>query len=213
MIESWWGLALAMAASYLLGSVPTGFLYGRLRGQDIRTLGSGNLGATNIHRIYGPMAGAAILLLDACKGFIAVFWISRLAAWPTSDWAKVGCALSAILGHTYTCFLNFRGGKGVATSLGVFLGLAPAATLLVLLPFGAAVALTRYVSVGSLSAAVGLPLLLLATGETGGQNAVLWLAVLVSLVVVIRHRQNIRRLLQGTENRLGASGANKGETC
>lgn len=203
MSESWWSLALAAAASYLLGSFPTGYVYGRLRGKDIRTLGSGNLGATNVLRNFGIAPGIAILLLDAGKGFAAVFFISRLSVWPNADWARVGCGLAAILGHTYTCFLGFRGGKGVATSLGVFLALAPLATLGALLVFGAAVALTRFVSVGSLSAAVGLPLLLLATGETGTQSAILWLAVLVSLVVIVKHRQNLRRLREGTENRLG----------
>lgn len=203
MSESWWSLALAAAASYLLGSFPTGYVYGRLRGKDIRTLGSGNLGATNVLRNFGIAPGIAILLLDAGKGFAAAFFISRLSVWPNADWARVGCGLAAILGHTYTCFLGFRGGKGVATSLGVFLALAPLATLGALLVFGAAVALTRFVSVGSLSAAVGLPLLLLATGETGTQSAILWLAVLVSLVVIVKHRQNLRRLREGTENRLG----------
>ncbi len=205
MSEAWWSLALAAAASYLLGSIPTGYLYGRLRGKDIRTLGSGNVGATNVLRVFGAVPGIVILLVDAGKGFAAVYWLGRLSAWPAADWARVGCALAAVLGHTYTCYLGFRGGKGVATSLGVFLALAPFATLVVLLLFGTTVALTRYVSVGSLSAAAGLPLLLLATGETGGQHAVHWLALLLSLVVIVKHRSNIRRLLQGTENRLGAS--------
>lgn len=212
MNETWWSLALAVAASYLLGSFPTGYVYGRLQGKDIRTLGSGNVGATNVLRNFGIAPGIAILLVDAGKGFAAVFFISRFSAWPNADWARVACGLAAILGHTYTCFLSFRGGKGVATSLGVFLAIAPLATLWALLIFGAAVALTRFVSVGSLSAAIGLPLLLLATGETGTQHAVLGLALLVSLVVIVKHRKNIRRLREGTENRLGASGA-PGGSC
>jgi acyl phosphate:glycerol-3-phosphate acyltransferase len=212
MSEAWWSLALAAAASYLLGSFPTGYVYGRLQGKDIRTLGSGNVGATNVLRIFGVLPGLIILLVDAGKGFAAVFWLSHLSVWPTADGARVVCALAAVLGHTYTCFLGGRGGKGVATSLGVFLALAPFATLLGLLLFGGVVALTRYVSVGSLSAAIGLPLLLLATGETGGHHAVLWLALLLSLVLIVKHRQNIQRILRGTENRLGAS-RTQGGSC
>jgi len=207
VVESWLSVALAIVASYVLGSVPTGYLYGKFKGIDIRTQGSGNLGATNVVRVLGWTAGIIVLLADVSKGLIATALFARFTPYPASDFVRVGCGLAAVLGHSFTLFLNFKGGKGVATSLGVFLALAPLATSVVFFIFVIIVAASRYVSLGSIIAAALLPLLVWAIGEAGRSNTVLILAAVVAVGVIVKHRSNIVRLLQGTENRLGVSAA------
>lgn len=204
MAESWWGVVLAVLASYLLGSVPTGYWVGRLRGVDIRTQGSGNMGATNVVRVLGWPTGVFVLLVDVAKGALAVFLLARFTAWPASELVRVGCGLAAVLGHTFTLFLGFKGGKGVATSCGVFLALAPLATALVLLVFVVVVALTRYVSLGSICAAALLPAAIWVAGESGRDSVILIVSVFLAAAVIFLHRANIGRLRQGTEHRLGA---------
>lgn len=205
MIEGWLGVGLAILAGYLLGSIPTGYIVGRMRGVDIRTQGSGNPGATNVVRVLGWPAGITVFLADMGKGLVAAWVLVKFTAFPASEVLRVACGLAAVLGHTFTIFLGFKGGKGVATSCGVFLALAPLSTLAVFSLFVIVVAATRYVSLGSIIAAAFLPLMVWAVGETGQSNWVLILAVGLAATVIVKHRSNIRRLLAGTENRLGAS--------
>jgi glycerol-3-phosphate acyltransferase PlsY len=207
VIEGWWGIGAAIISSYMLGSIPTGYLYGRLRGLDIRKQGSGNLGATNVLRVLGWQAGLLVLTLDISKGLAAVAFLPRLTPYPAMDYLRVACGLAAVFGHTYTLFLGFKGGKGVATGCGVFLALAPLAACLALLIFVTLVAATRYVSVGSLTAAIFLPLLIWLTGEAGRSSSVWWLSLLLLVGIIFLHRKNIQRLRQGTELRLGQKAA------
>jgi acyl phosphate:glycerol-3-phosphate acyltransferase len=195
-------VVLAIVASYLLGSVPTGYLAGRARGVDIRTRGSGNLGATNVVRVLGWGLGIAVLLADVAKGVAAAALIPYLTGYAGSDWLRVACGLAAVLGHTFTIFLRFKGGKGVATTYGVFLALATMSTLLVFFVFLIVVAATRYVSLGSLVSAVLFPLLIWAVGEGGRNQATLVLAGVLAVGVFWTHRANLARLLKGTEHKL-----------
>jgi glycerol-3-phosphate acyltransferase PlsY len=183
---------LPIAAAFLIGSIPTAYLVGRTRGLDIRTVGSGNVGATNVFRVLGPALGFLTLAIDMLKGWLPVAMV-RGAADP---WTPVLAGLAAVLGHTFTPFLKFKGGKGVATSAGVFLALLPVPGLLALGVFLAVFLVWRRVSVGSLCACVVLPgsalFLYGLTPATG-------LAAAVALLVVIRHAANIKRLVKGEE--------------
>jgi acyl phosphate:glycerol-3-phosphate acyltransferase len=188
-------LLLLVAAAYLIGSIPTGVLLARRHGVDPRDVGSGNIGATNVVRAAGWRAGALTLVGDAMKGIVTVVVASRLGY---GDAALALVGLAAFIGHLYSCFLGFDGGKGVATALGVFLGLAPSAAAVVLVIFGVTVVLWRYVSVASLIAAVALPFVLVAL-DYGRPTVVSGLVI--AALVVLRHRDNIRRLRFGTEPR------------
>jgi glycerol-3-phosphate acyltransferase PlsY len=224
-----------MVLAYLLGSIPSAYLAGRwVRGIDIRRHGSGNVGATNVFRVLGPGPGAAVLIADAAKGSAAVL-LPLLLERPDSVWDRLAAAfhgadplwpcvlgLVAVLGHSYTVFLGFKGGKGVATSLGVFLALAPLGTLSAVAVFAAVLAASRMVSAGSLAAAFALPPALLVFKEWrpagqgpadwGGlecgwgatERPVFWLGVALALLVWVRHIPNIKRILNGTENRFGS---------
>lgn len=185
-------------ACYLVGAVPFGFLAGRFLGKvDIRGLGSGNIGATNVMRTLGPFPAVLVLLLDALKGWVAVFGAQQLGF---ADWVVAGAALAAVGGHNWPVFLRFRGGRGMATALGVVIALAPAVAGLLVAVFVAVVALTRYVSLGSIIAAVLLPILFFASGWPAPYNVA---AVVLAVWAVWRHRPNIERLLAGTEHRVG----------
>lgn len=200
--------ALALVLAYLLGSVPTGLWLGlALRRVDIREHGSRNIGATNTLRVLGKPLGIAALLGDAGKGIVAAALVSRLSPW---DYAALACGLAAIFGHLAPVYLRFRGGKGVATSAGVFLVLAPLPTLIALAAFLAVLAATRMVSAGSITAALVLLIAVFALPRTWVTlpfhllphlTALRIAAALVALLVVYRHRENIRRILQGAENR------------
>ncbi len=203
MIEDWSLIVLAIVSAYLMGSLPTAYLYGRLRGVDIRTQGSKNPGATNVARLFGITAGVMVLLVDVGKGFAAAYWLSRWTPYPASDLVRVGCGLAAIFGHTFTPFLKFKGGKGVAATYGVFLGLAPIATIMVFIAFAGVVAGTRYISAGSLVSAFLFPLLIWLVGESGYGFSILILSIIIGLGIIYLHRGNIDRIIQGTENRLG----------
>jgi len=193
-------LVLCIAA-YFVGGIPFGFLAGKLRGVDIRTLGSGNIGATNVLRTLGTLPGVAVLILDALKGYLPVVAAHTLLTHPYRDIAVVIVGLCAVLGHTYTPFLHFNGGKGVATSLGVVIGLNAAVAGLSFLLFALVVAVSRYVSLGSIVAAVACAALFWAwPNETLPSHL---FATLIALFVVVRHRKNIERLWQGTENKIG----------
>jgi len=202
-------IATAVLA-YLLGSIPFGYILVRaFRGQDIRDSGSGNIGATNVAR-SSPALGALTLLLDAVKGLLAVTAGSLLAASagraagtppPLYAFAALA-AVCAVVGHMFPVWLKFRGGKGVATSVGVFLALAPKTLLLALALFVALVAAFRYVSLGSILAAAAFPLLAYALHDYHSFPAILAAMCAIAALIVIKHRENIRRLLAGTENRL-----------
>jgi glycerol-3-phosphate acyltransferase PlsY len=196
------GTLLAIALSYLLGSVPIGYIYARARGVDLRKIGSGNIGATNVYRAFGKAPAIAIFWLDVAKGLIAVVLIAKLGAgW---EFTAVACGLAAIAGHVTSPFMKFKGGKGVATAVGVFLGLTPVATAICLGIWAVLFASFRYVSLGSITGAVALPILIWLFDRDGYRGSpVFYFALLVAVLVVITHRSNIRRLLNGTENRIG----------
>jgi glycerol-3-phosphate acyltransferase PlsY len=197
------------AAAFLLGAVPFSFLIARARGIDIRRVGSGNIGATNLARAGGPLLGLVGLLLDGAKGSAAV--ALALAAGPgTADGGRQAIAgLLAILGHNFTPFLRFKGGKGVATGAGVFAVLCPRALIVALGVFAILLAVGRMVSLGSVGAAAVLPF---AARWTGSATVVVAVAAAVALLTVARHRANLARIARGTEARIGSGGrgANRG---
>jgi glycerol-3-phosphate acyltransferase PlsY len=194
--------------AYLLGSVPFGYLIVRLRGGgDVRETGSGGTGATNVTRRAGRAAGLLTLALDALKGAAAVLLARYLLTGDFGvNWWVVAAALAAVAGHVFPVWLKFRGGKGVATGLGVFLSLAPLAVLCTLPAFVLVVWATRYVSLGSMTAAALVPVFvwLLGRGATpdGGLRPVLTAAAAGAALIIFMHRANIGRLLRGTENKL-----------
>lgn len=201
-------LAAAVGA-YLLGSIPFGYLLVRFfRKEDIRQKGSGNIGATNVIRSGAKGLGAVTFLLDALKGYFAVLiwgWVATRMGMPQPVRvnAIAVAALFAILGHLYTVWLGFKGGKGVATAFGVFLALAPWAALIGLAIFIVVFALSRYVSLGSIAAAVAFPFLAILLPHPPRTAWATVVLVLVPVIVIARHHQNIVRLMSGTENRFG----------
>lgn len=207
------------AVSYLLGSIPFGYLLVLIfRGEDIRLTGSGNIGATNVARSGAKGLGIATLALDALKGALAV-WLAAVLAGSKynlcGDFIQHPCAptlrlmslatLFAVLGHVFPVWLRFKGGKGVATALGVFCVLFPKAILLALAIFILVVAITRYVSLGSILGAIAFPMAAYFLQNTDAVS--LLLASAVSLIVILKHHQNISRLLSGTESRFGSAKA------
>lgn len=189
---------LIVIICYLLGSIPFGYLAGLLMGVDIRKQGSGNIGATNVLRILGPVAGSLVFLADATKGILAVF-LGQIFLPLDATWAGAICGLAAILGHNYSLYLRFKGGKGVATSFATMLALSPSVALLALVIFIFIVALFRYVSLGSITAASSAWLITLVTSEPMAYKL---FATVAAILIIYRHHSNIRRLLAGTENRL-----------
>lgn len=190
-------------AAFLLGALPFGLWVGRAaRGVDVRAHGSGNLGATNVYRTLGPRLGLLVFALDAGKGVAAVALARALAgaAFPGGDNAAglVG-AIAAVLGHSFTPFAGFRGGKGAATAAGAMLAATPAASSVALAGFVAAVAATRRISVGSLVAAVVLPLALWLAPFAWQGNFAAWTGTVVGALIVLRHLPNLRRLVRGEE--------------
>jgi glycerol-3-phosphate acyltransferase PlsY len=193
-------LATAVLA-YFCGSVPTGFLVGWAKGVDIRKVGSGNLGATNVFRTLGKGPGILVLLIDAAKGALPVLALPGLFAGHADPvWLRLIAALCAVLGHNYTCWLGFKGGKGIATSAGVLAALVPAAFLCTLLTWIVVFAASRYVSLASMCAAGILPV---ATVLASEPLPIIGLNLLLGLLAIWKHKPNIQRLLAGTENRIG----------
>ena len=186
------------AFAYLLGSIPTGLLLAKAFGVNIRETGSGNIGATNVYRTLGRKVGVMTLLGDCLKGLIPVL-IARQLGLPEIWIAATG--LAAFLGHVYTIFLGFKGGKGVATALGVFLGVSPVSVGAVLLIFVAVVWKWRYISLGSIVAAAAMPGFV---AVAVGRPVFVIMTVIVSLLVIWKHKENIKRLREGTENRFKA---------
>lgn len=191
-------LILLLAGAYLLGSIPTGLLLGKAYGIDVRKEGSGNIGATNLYRTVGRKVGVMTLVGDCLKGLLPVLAV-KYSALPVEHAAWVG--LAAFCGHVFSVFLRFRGGKGVATALGVFLALSPLAVLIALGVFVALMLVWRYVSLGSIAAAAVMPIAVWALGEGRMVEVV---TMIVAVIVIIRHSENIKRLVAGTENRFKA---------
>ncbi|MBC7328157.1 glycerol-3-phosphate 1-O-acyltransferase PlsY [bacterium] len=184
--------------SFLYGSIPFGFLICKYRlGVDIRKMGSGNIGTTNVMRIAGPITGLIVLILDASKGVIPVLIAKSLAFSPT--WVVI-VGLLAVCGHIFSPFLRFKGGRGVATGLGLVIGIAPQIALILLLIWGVVVLFTRYVSIASLTSAFAFPILMAFTHQP---LPYLLISLIISVLVIIRHKPNIERLLAGKEHKLG----------
>jgi glycerol-3-phosphate acyltransferase PlsY len=201
-----WLLSIPLA--YLLGSIPFGYLLVRIfRNQDIRATGSGNIGATNVARSGAKGLGVATLLLDTGKAFAAVRIAQHLAP---GNWnLAMAAAIAAILGHVFPVWLGFRGGKGVASALGVFLALSPALAGCIFAVFFVIVLLTRYVSLASVLGSASVPLFALRFARPMSA-LVLFGFCFIPLVVILKHHANIRRLLAGTESRFGSSSSSRG---
>ncbi|MHB9027056.1 MAG: glycerol-3-phosphate 1-O-acyltransferase PlsY [Armatimonadota bacterium] len=204
--------------SYLIGSLPFGLWIGLLRGVDIRTLGSKNIGATNVLRVLGPIPGSFAFILDTLKGVAGV--TLAMVVWPLVPQLhqtmpgpdsllmpyKILIGVSAILGHTFSAFLRFKGGKGVATSFGVLLALNYPVAVVGLITWIVMLMLTRTVSIASLTASYSLPFgsyFALMNADRGDRHWMIGLGVLLSVLVTVKHRGNIRRILAGTEPRIG----------
>ncbi len=181
---------------YLLGSVPIGFLLGYLSGVDVRQAGSGNVGATNVARVVGKRQGLITLVGDVAKGFIPAFLSLQLGL---GLWVSALAGLASFLGHLYPVFLKFQGGKGVATALGVFLVLAPMATVVLIFVFSFVAMVSRLVSLASMVAAGFAPIALWFFSYS---PLLIWLSLLIALLIIFRHQENIRRLIAGVEPRI-----------
>ena len=218
-------LFVIILASYVLGSVPSAFIVGRVRGVYLEQHGSGNAGATNALRVLGTRYGALVFAMDILKGFLATRALSLIRlgegipAWLGSDpnadmWVMVIAGAAAMTGHVFTIigryfYGSWRGGKGVATGAGMLLGLIPVAILIAIAIFAAVVALTRYVSLGSILATSSIPFTLLIERALGFgvPGPFFAFAVIVPLFIIYTHRSNVKRLLNGTESRIGQSKA------
>lgn len=191
-------LAVVCVAAYLLGSIPSGLLLGKAYGIDVRKEGSGNIGATNLYRTVGRKVGMLTLMCDCLKGFIPVLLVT-LSAMPAGYAAWVG--LAAFCGHVFSVFLRFKGGKGVATALGVFLALSPLSVIIALGVFLVLVFKWRYISLGSIVAAAVMPP---AVSLLGRGWAVVLVTSCIAIIVIVKHHENIKRLVAGTENKFKA---------
>ena len=197
---TWLIFAGSAVGSYFLGSIPTGFLWGKSRGIDIRKVGSGNIGATNVMRTLGKGPGIAVLVIDALKGFLPV-WIAPLVFSNVDRlWLQITCCVFVIAGHNWTCWLKFKGGKGVATSAGALLAFLTLPLLCGLGVWLIVFGIWRYVSLASISAAVVVPV---ATWFLQRDPRLFMFTVVVCGVVIYKHKSNIQRLVAGTENRIG----------
>jgi acyl phosphate:glycerol-3-phosphate acyltransferase len=192
--------SLLVLAGYLLGSIPFGLIFAKLfAGKDVREHGSGNIGATNVSRVVGPLAGILTLLLDAAKGAAAVLLAARMTDHAAS--ATVFAGIAALLGHCFPVWLRFKGGKGVATALGIFIALCPLAALAAFVLFLLVALFWRYVSLGSLSAAAAMPLLIYFLWAPGhAPPLVVTLGTLFAAILIFfKHDANLQRLVDGTE--------------
>lgn len=198
-------IILYLLFAYLCGAIPFGYIIAKVFGKvDIRTIGSGNTGATNVYRSISKPLGVLTLILDLLKGFIPVY--CTMALNPDSSWLIISVAFITIIGHIFTVFLNFKGGKGVATGCGVFLALNPLAILICFLVFVLVLAMFRYVSLASIMAAVMLPVSLYFLNS---MREIIIFASIISILVIVRHSSNIKRLLNGTENKIYGTKATK----
>lgn len=207
----WVAAIIAIALAYLSGSLPFGYWAGLMKGVDIRKHGSGNIGATNVIRVLGKKTGIPVFILDMLKGLLptlfAQAWLSSLGASSTMvTTVAVLCAAASVIGHSFTFWLGFKGGKGVATSAGAFLGLAPWALLVAFVVWLVLFFTTRYVALASIGAAISLPIsmyviMLIGGGLNVGAYILLALGLVMGILVVVRHRSNIKRMMAGTESR------------
>lgn len=198
----WWMATLGV--SYLIGSFPTAYLLAKLvKGVDIRTIGSGNVGATNALRALGVWAGVTVFVVDLLKGVVAARLVPSWLLGDVSLGTSLTCGVMAVLGHDFPCWLRFRGGKGVATTIGVLLGSAMPVAGVVLVAWGLVFALSRYVSIASMAAAAAIPLSQLWLRHS---PAAVSLGGMLALLIIIQHRSNLRRLLAGTEHRARSRG-------
>ena len=196
-----WAMSLAVAASYLVGSIPTGYLVVKqLTQTDVRATGSGSIGATNVTRAAGKGAGRLVFIADVLKGVLAVLVVAPTLVHPVTPTVQLLCGMSAVLGHDFPVFLKFRGGKGVATTIGVLVGTMPLVAAVSLAVWLISFLIWRYVSLGSLAAALAIPLAQLMTGQPPASTR---LGTLLALLIIVRHYANIRRLLEGRESRVG----------
>jgi glycerol-3-phosphate acyltransferase PlsY len=200
-------LAVILVGSYLLGSVPFGYLAGRFAGVDIRTFGSGNVGATNVVRVLGKRYGYPVFALDFLKGFGAVKMSMLMATDRPSEWNSpeifgIAAAMSCVIGHSYPAWLRFKGGKGVATSSGALFALMPIGGAIGIAIWVGMFCVTRYVSVASVTVAAALPFVILAIScRNENTKAIFYFSVCVAAIVIWRHRSNLSRLMRGTESR------------
>ena len=191
------GVILAIIASYLIGSIPFGLIIGKLWANlDVREYGSGNIGTSNVLRTVGPVAAIIVFALDVAKGAVAVYLGSLVGG----DLVKILAGVAAIAGHNWPIYLKFKGGKGIATSLGAVISLTPVIALILLGLWIAIVGITRYISLGSLAAAVLFPIFLIISHAP---LTYILAGVLISAFAIYRHRSNIQRLLAGTEHKIG----------
>ena len=196
---------IIVGAAYFLGSIPTGYLVARAKGIDIRAVGSGNIGATNAMRVLGKPAGIIVLLADALKGYAAVAWLCPLLMnlfnGPAArvETLRIVAGIAAVLGHNYTCWLKFKGGKGIATSAGIYLALAPLAVSIALGAWIIVFLLGRFVSVASIAAAVALPTAVWFTKNSVFLGVV---TTALGLLAIYKHKGNIQRLTRGKESRV-----------
>lgn len=189
---------ILIIGAYLLGAIPTGLLLAKAAGVDIRATGSGNIGATNVYRTLGRSVGIMTLVGDCLKGLLPVLIAQRLGM---GEAGIAAAGTAAFLGHVYTVFLGFKGGKGVATALGVFLGVSPAGVGIAVVIFIAVVAARRYVSLGSICAAGAIPFLVAGLDR---RPFIIAMSVVIALLVIWKHKANISRLLAGTESKFKA---------
>ena len=187
-------------AAYLLGAIPFGLLLAKIKGVDLQKVGSGNIGATNVYRCVGKRWGIAAFALDAIKGFVPAFVFPMMVS-PPPAWLGLACGVAAVAGHNWPIWLKFKGGKGVSTSAGMLLGIAPPAVGIGFVVFAITVALTRYVSLGSILAAIAVPAAFLAMDRTGN-HLLAGALVVMGLLTIFKHRANIHRLLAGTEPKI-----------
>ncbi|MBU3666160.1 MAG: glycerol-3-phosphate 1-O-acyltransferase PlsY [Chthoniobacterales bacterium] len=192
--------------AFLLGSIPTGYLVARARGVDIRRHGSGNIGATNVLRTLGKPLGIFVFVVDALKGFMAVWIAKSFGDGSAADWLGIIAAVAVIAGHNYTPWLGFKGGKGIATSAGVLLAFSPWTVLFITVVWFVFFKTTHYVSVASIAASVAVPVSIgaLWSGGIAGSAPLFVFALVISALAIWRHRSNIRRLREGTEPRFAS---------
>lgn len=206
VVASW------IVIAYLVGGIPFGFLIGKLRGIDVRTVGSKNIGATNVFRTVGKKWGLVAFLLDVLKGAVPTILARRLA--PGPEWLPLAVGVACVLGHMLTPYMKFKGGKGVATAFGMLIGLIPAMVGVAFLLFALVFALSHYISLGSCSAAVFLmaAIWLPVLGSKGAEDMPQCILVtLLAAFVVFKHRSNIVRLAKGTENKIYLFGKGKAD--
>ncbi len=204
-------LVVTLGVGYLAGAMPWGLWLGRwVRGIDVRQHGSCNLGATNVYRVLGAGLGLATLALDVAKGALPVGLLPRLeitAGFPGGrEWCAVAAGFAAVAGHVWTCFAGFRGGKGVATMSGVLLALAPLAFAVFVGVFALTLLVTRYVSLGSVLGTLAFCLVLWLTAPGGWRSPSLMLGIVLGALVILRHRENLARLVRGEERRFSFKG-------